>query len=125
VATYDRTLSNARGARVRLAITETFIEPSREDTMHAVLTEVDVTGVERDAGIQALEERIVPGVKQIEGFTSGIWLTGNQHGTGLSLMLFEDEQTADAAAKLFPVGTNPETGVTITRCEVREVAVTA
>lgn len=93
--------------------------------MYAVLTEVDVAGVEREAGVAALRERVVPGVKQIPGFTSGIWLTGNENDKGLSLMLFESEETARAAANLFTVGTNPETGVTITRSELREVAVTA
>ncbi len=91
--------------------------------MHAVLTEVDVRGVEREAGINALRERIVPAVSQIPGFTSGVWLTGDENDRGLSLMLFDSEEKAQAAAGQFPVGTNPHTGVTITRCEVREVAV--
>lgn len=91
--------------------------------MHAVLTEVDVGGFEREAGINALKEGIVPAVKQIPGFTSGVWLTGNENDQGLSLMLFDSEEKARAAAGRFAVGTNSETGVTITRCEVREVAV--
>lgn len=60
---------------------------------------------------------------QFPGFTSGVWLTGNENDQGLSLMLFDSEEKARAAAGRFAVGTNPETGVTITRCEVREVAV--
>lgn len=90
--------------------------------MHALLTEVDVAGVDREAGIKAVRERIVPGAKRLAGFTSGVWLTGESDGRGLSLMVFEDEDAATAAARLFPVGTNPETGVTVLSCEVREVA---
>lgn len=39
--------------------------------MYAVLIEVDVSGVPREAGLRALREQIVPSVKQLPGFQSG------------------------------------------------------
>jgi len=39
--------------------------------MHAVLIEVDVTGVPAEAGLQMLREQIVPAIKQLPGFNPG------------------------------------------------------
>ena len=39
---------------------------------YAVLIEVDVTGVEREAGLAGLRERIVPAIRGMPGFQAGI-----------------------------------------------------
>src|SRR5437763_1256181 len=65
-------------------------QPGRS-TMHAVLIEVDVSGVEREAGLQGLRQQIVPAVSQLPGFQSGTWLAGNKEGKGLSLTLWDTE----------------------------------
>jgi len=93
--------------------------------MYAVLIEVDVSGVPRDAGLQALREQIVPSIKQLPGFQSGTWLPGNDDGKGLSLTLWDTESNAQSMAERFGIGSNPTTSAAIARCEVREVAVTA
>ncbi len=93
--------------------------------MHAVLTEVDVSTVSRDAGLQALREQVVPSIKQLPGFQSGTWLAGNDDGKGLSLTLWDTEANAHTMAERFGIGSNPTTAASIARCEVREVTVTA
>jgi hypothetical protein len=93
--------------------------------MHAVLIEVDVSGVDRDRGLTALQEQIVPAVKAMSGFHSGIWLPGNDDGKGLSLTIWETEADAKVMADRFGIGSNPAMSAMVARCEIREVAATA
>lgn len=93
--------------------------------MHAVLIEVDVAGVERDAGLAALREHIIPTIKAMPGFLSGTWLPGNDDGKGLSLTLWDTESNAQVMAERFGPGSSPAMAATVARCEVREVAATA
>lgn len=93
--------------------------------MYAVLIEVDVAGVDRAGGIHALREHIVPAIKQLPGFRSGTWLTGNEEGRGLSLTVWDSEEHARTMAERFGIGASPTADASVTRCEVREVAATA
>jgi heme-degrading monooxygenase HmoA len=93
--------------------------------MYAVLIEIDVTGVDAGQGITTLREHVVPSIKQMPGFQSGTWLTGNEDGKGLSLTVWETEEQANAMAERFGIGSSPAASASVTRCEVREVAATA
>ena len=93
--------------------------------MHAVLIEVDVTGVDPEQGLQALKEQIVPSITQLPGFQSGVWLTGNEEGKGLSLTVWDSEPNAKAMVDRFGPGSSPAAGASVVRCEVRGVAATA
>ncbi len=93
--------------------------------MHAVLIEVDVRGVDPAAGLEALRGRIVPAIKQLPGFQSGTWLTGNEDGKGLSLTLWDTEANARTMAERFGIGSGPAMSASVARCELREVAITA
>ena len=93
--------------------------------MLAVLIEVDVAGVDRDAGLTALREEIVPAIKRLPGFQSGTWLTGNEDGKGLSLTLWDTEAHARTMVDRFGIGSNPALSASVARCEVREVAAAA
>ena len=93
--------------------------------MHAVLIEVDVTSVEREAGLKGLREQIVPAITQLPGFQSGTWLTGNGQGKGLSLTVWNTEENARNMAQRFGIGSSPQADAMISRCEIREVAATA
>jgi hypothetical protein len=84
---------------------------------HAVLIEVDVTTVAREAGLEGLRELIVPAIRGMPGFRAGVWLTGNEAGKGLSLTLWDDQQAAQAMAERFGAGVNPLAGTTVVRCE--------
>jgi hypothetical protein len=93
--------------------------------MYAVLIEVDVAGLDRDEGLLALREQIVPAIKQLPGFQSGVWLPGNEDGRGLSLTVWDSEAHAQTMADRFGIGANPAASASVVRCEVREVAATA
>lgn len=93
--------------------------------MYAVLIEVNVTGVERDQGLTALREQIVPAITAMPGFQSGTWLSGNQDNRGLSLTVWDTEANAKVMADRFGIGSNPAMSAMVARCEVREVAATA
>jgi Antibiotic biosynthesis monooxygenase len=94
-------------------------------TSYAALIEVDVTGIEQEAGLSGLRERIVPTIQRMPGFQGGVWLTGDDAGRGLSLTVWESEEAAEAMAERFGIGAGPQAGASVTRSEVREVAVTA
>jgi hypothetical protein len=93
--------------------------------MHAVLIELDVSGVARDEGLKGLREQIVPAITALPGFQSGTWLTGNDSGLGLSLTVWDTKEHAEAMAARFGPGSSPQAGASIRRCEVREVSATA
>jgi hypothetical protein len=80
-------------------------------------TVVRVTVADPDASIPALREQVVPGVSQAPGFVTGHWT--RKGNSGLSMVIFESEEAANAAAERIP-GMVPE-GVTIEDVEVREV----
>jgi hypothetical protein len=92
--------------------------------MHAILLEVDLSGTEREEGLKNLRETVVPQVKQAPGFRSGTWLAPVA-GKGLSVVVFESEENAQAMAAMVAVGSSPSPGVTVDRCEVREVVASA
>lgn len=93
--------------------------------MYAVLIEVDVAGVDAGEGLKGLREQIVPAITQLPGFQSGTWLAGNEDDRGLSLTLWETAEAARGFAGRFGVGTSPQKGAAVQRCEVRDVAATA
>lgn len=93
--------------------------------MYAVVIEVDVGSVDRETGLLALREQIVPAVKSIPGFVSGTWLPGNDDGKGLSFTVWDTEANARVMADRFGIGSNPAVSAMVSRCEVREVAAMA
>ena len=92
--------------------------------MRAVLIEVNVEGVDEQAGLDGLRNRLVPAITAMPGFISGTWLTGNEQGRGLSLTIWETDEQARAFADLFGPGASPQAGASVERCELRTVAAT-
>jgi len=90
--------------------------------MNAVLIELDVGDVDEQEGLEALRDRIVPAIRSLPGFRSGIWLTGNEDGRGLSLTVWDTPADAQAMADRFGVTSSPQAGASVERCEVREIA---
>lgn len=93
--------------------------------MYAALIEVDVSGIDEDAGLSALREQLVPAITSLPGFHTGTWLTGNDDGRGLSLTVWDTEPDAQTMAERFGIGSNPAMSASVVRCEIREVAATA
>jgi heme-degrading monooxygenase HmoA len=90
--------------------------------MRAVLIELDVAGVDPEAGLRGIREQLVPAISAMPGFQRGTWLTGNEQGLGLSLTLWETDEQANAFAERFRPGAAPQAGAAVRRCEVRDVA---
>jgi len=90
--------------------------------MHAVIVRVSVGNAEiADKG---LREQLVPAVSGAPGFVAGYWTRSDDGSAGLSMLVFESEDAARAAADRFRGGTIiPET-VTVSRIEVYEVVAT-
>lgn len=93
--------------------------------MRAVLIEINVEGVDPQAGLEGLRSQLVPAIKAMPGFQSGTWLTGNEHGRGLSLTIWDTDEHAQAFAEHFGPGASPQAGAAVERCELREVGATA
>lgn len=85
--------------------------------MHAVVTTANVDAV-TDERTKNLRENIVPMVKGAPGFIAGYWLAPVD-GKGMSVVVFEDEASAKAAAPA--PGQDMGNGVTIASVEFRPV----
>jgi hypothetical protein len=87
--------------------------------MHAVVVRVTIGDFE--TARKGLREEIVPRASQAPGFVAGYWTRSDDGGNGLSMVLFESEDAARAAAeRIRTEGVAPET-VTLEDIEVREV----
>ena len=83
--------------------------------MHAVIVKVTINDV--DASLSVLQEKTVPGVKQVAGFVAGYWT--RKGDSGMSMIVFDSEDAATAASERVPAFI-PDS-VTLEGVEVREV----
>jgi hypothetical protein len=72
--------------------------------MRAVLIEINVSDVDREAGLRDIREHPVPAIRQMPGLQSGSWLTGDDDGLGLSLTVGDTGEHAKAFAGRFGAG---------------------
>jgi hypothetical protein len=87
--------------------------------MYAVVVRVKINNAER--GEERLRNDVVPRVSQAPGFKAGYWT--RRDDSGLSMMIFESEEHARAAADRVPE--NLPEDVDLQDVEVREVVVSA
>ena len=87
--------------------------------MHAVV--IRVTIKDREGSISELREKVVPAVSQAPGFVAGYWT--RKDDTGLSMVVFESEDAAQAASEQIP-NAIPDS-VSLEDIEVREVVANA
>jgi|SoiMetStandDraft_2_1073263.scaffolds.fasta_scaffold492443_2 hypothetical protein len=88
--------------------------------MHAVVGQVEITGQASEAQ-KVLDEFVVPNAKALAGFRGGTWARAVDAGTGHSLLLFDTEEAARAAAARIaegPPAGAPVRFVSTTVCEV-------
>jgi hypothetical protein len=62
---------------------------------HAVVIEVQLDDAEAE-GLQLLNERIIPHVKELPGFQSGTWMATDEN-VGMGVVIFDSEDHARAA----------------------------
>ena len=89
--------------------------------MHAVVVRVTIN--EPEEATRGLREDVVPTVSQAPGFVAGYWTRKEGTDQGLSMVLFESEDAANAAAERIPSGI-PD-AVKLDDVEVREVVASA
>jgi heme-degrading monooxygenase HmoA len=91
--------------------------------MHAVVTKVSVQ--DAPEATKFLRESVVPAVSQAPGFVAGYWVRLEGGDEGNSVIVFESEDAARAAAERIRenVGSNP--GVTLNDVTVGEVVANA
>jgi hypothetical protein len=87
--------------------------------MHAVVVRVKINDAER--GEERLRNEVVPRVSQAPGFKAGYWTRHDD--SGLSMLIFESEENARAAADRVPE--NIPEDVDLQDVEIREVVVSA
>ncbi len=87
--------------------------------MYAALATVSITDYEHAR--RTLHDDVLPTVTDIPGFVSGHWLAPVD-GTGVEILIFENEAEARAMAEQMPVGRQVNEFVTVLSVEVREVA---
>jgi hypothetical protein len=87
--------------------------------MHALVVTVNVEPGREDEGVEFLQTNVLPGMKQIPGLVSGYWLA-TRDGQGLTVLLFENEEAAQAAAAGLPNASRADFA-TLGTVELREV----
>ena len=87
--------------------------------MHAVVVRVSIN--DPGQATTELREQVVPRVSQAPGFVAGYWT--RKDNTGLSMIVFESEEAAQAASEQIPSGM-PDS-VALDGTEVREVVANA
>jgi quinol monooxygenase YgiN len=94
--------------------------------MHAVIGQVKIDTTRENEVRKALSEIVVPTAKQMAGFVSGTWSRSLQDDRGISVLLFESEPDARAAAEqMRSQGPPPGTPATFISADVFEVVAQA
>jgi heme-degrading monooxygenase HmoA len=89
--------------------------------MHAVVVKVSISDAE--SAHKELKERVVPAVSGAPGFVAGYWTRSDDRSNGQSVIVFETQEAAQAAADR--IGAHLPEGVTLEGTEVREVVANA
>lgn len=66
--------------------------------MHAVNVQVKIDSSQEDLARKMLHEVTVPRAKALAGFRSGTWIRALEGDRGMSVLLFDSEDAARAAA---------------------------
>ena len=87
--------------------------------MHAVVVRVTVN--DEDTGRKMLAEEVVPRASAAPGFVAGYWTRSANDQSGLSMIVFDTEDQANAAMAMIQQGPPNPDAVTLESVEVREV----
>jgi hypothetical protein len=91
--------------------------------MHAVLVQLQIDPSRAEEAISFLRERAVPMISKGEGFQSGTWMRSLDGAATRSLLLYDSEESAKAAATRAAEGPPPGAPTTFVSAEVFEVIV--
>jgi hypothetical protein len=85
--------------------------------VHAVVVRVSIQDFE--IARKGLKENVIPAVTQAPGFVAGYWTRSQDGSNGIGMVLFESQESAEAASG--PIRAGATDGVTVDDVEVREV----
>ena len=85
--------------------------------MHAVVVRVTVN--DEDAGRKMLAEEVVPRASGAPGFVAGYWTRSASDNNGVSMVVFDTEDQANAAKEMIQQGPPNPDAVTLESVEVR------
>ena len=91
--------------------------------MHAVVVKVSIK--DGSVATEYLRETVVPGVSQAPGFVAGYWVRLEGGDQGNSIIVFESEEAARAAAERLRENVAANPGVTVNDVSVGEVVANA
>lgn len=86
--------------------------------MHAVV--IRATIGDSEIAQKGLREQVLPRVSNAPGLVAAYWTRSDDKTNGVSMIVFESEEAARAAAEMIGAAPPPET-VTLDNVEVREV----
>ncbi|HEV8575333.1 MAG TPA: antibiotic biosynthesis monooxygenase [Dehalococcoidia bacterium] len=93
--------------------------------MHAVVGQVKIDQSREDEARKTLGEIVVHTARAMPGFVGGTWCRALEDARGVSVLLFESEQAARAAAEQMREGPPPGTPATFVSADVFEVVAQA
>jgi heme-degrading monooxygenase HmoA len=93
--------------------------------MHAVVVKVSIQAQDEEPSLKYLRENIVPRVSQAPGFVAGYWVRLEGGDEGNSVVVFESEEAARAAAEQVRAGVRSNEGVTLEDLSLGEVVANA
>jgi hypothetical protein len=91
--------------------------------MHALVIQVTIN--DEESATAQLREQVVPRVSQAPGFVNGYWTRSPENNHGLSMVLFESQDAAQAAKQHIESQGMGNDAVTLDSIEVREVVANA
>jgi hypothetical protein len=89
--------------------------------MYGLIVELEIDESQADRTVEFLHQVAVPMIKQGPGFVSGTWMRSRDGSRTRSLILFEDEDAAEAAAERARQGPPPGAPTRFISAEVFEV----
>lgn len=89
--------------------------------MYAVLVTLEIDPNRMDEAMQTLNGFAVPTISQGAGFVSGTWVRSADGRRGHSLLLYESQSAADAAAVRAAQGPPPGAAIRFLSAETYEV----
>jgi hypothetical protein len=93
----------------------------REGVVHAVVGQVKIDTSREEEAKKLLEEMVLPTSKAMAGFQGGYWARALGSDSGHSLLLFDSEDNARAAAARMAEGPPPGAPTTLVSATVCEV----
>jgi hypothetical protein len=93
--------------------------------MHGLVVELEIDETQADRAIEFLHEVAVPMIKKGAGFVGGTWMRSLDGRRTRSVILYEDEATAQAAAQRAAQGPPPGAPTRFVAAEVFEVVAQA